>query len=207
MRRFACLIFAALLLRVEIQAAEPVGMASEGRLDLLADRSVESISEGSITLGRGHIDRMNWLPANQQSLGYSVLLPATHRSWREFEFQFTPTQSGQVTMSLIGPWASADGNQLIRQEVEWDALSGTGTMLPSSSGFEDPAGWQLQGGSIVSGNAQRPAAEGQRYARSWHNGRVVASLAVTAGTPVRIRGRLRCAVPEGFVEMSRILSR
>lgn len=182
-------------------------MAIEGRLDLLADRSVESISEGSITRGRGHIDRMNWLPANQQSLGYSVFLPATHRSWREFEFQFTPTKSGQVTLSLIGPWVSADGKQLIRQEVEWDALSGTGTMLPPSPGFEDPAGWQLQGGSIVSGNAQRPAAEGQRYARSWHNGRVVATLAVTAGTPVRIRGRLRCAIPDGFVEMPRILSR
>lgn len=206
MRRFGCLMLLVFGWVSSIRAADPVGMAAEGRIDVLGDSMVGAISDGAISLGRGQISRMNWLPADQQDLGYSIQLPASHRNWREFEIRFTPAKSGTVSFGLMGPWVSAGRNQLVRQEVEWDSLSAQGTVLPQNAGFEDPSGWQLQGGSIVTGTAARPAQDGQKFARSWHNGRVVAVLPVTAGTPVRIRGYLRSAIPAGYREMTRILS-
>jgi endoglucanase len=150
--------------------------------------------------------RMNWLPAAQQDRGYTSSLPSTHRTWRVFELTFVPEQSGEVVVTLMGPWASAGGNEVIRQELEWDALSATGTTL-TNGGFEAPESWQLQGGAIATATADRPAAEGQQIARSWHNGRVSTRLKVRAGEAVTLRGQVRSALPLGYAEMPRILSR
>lgn len=189
-----------------VSAAEPVGMATEGRLDLLADASVGSLTGAELMSGRGGIERMNWLPEKQRELGYSIQLPATHRSWRSFEVQLVPQKSGQLTLHLMGPWASAGNNQLIRQDVEWDDLSADGVSLVAG-GFEAAGNWKLQGGKLVTAEKGRPAVEGQVYARTWHNGRITTALKVEGGKAIIVRGKYRSAIPDGYAEMARIESR
>ena len=184
----------------------PAKLASEGRIDLIPDAQVGHLTGGRVSGGRGQIGRMNWLPAEQQDRGYTSTLPSTHRTWRAFELTFVPENSGEVLVTLMGPWASAGGNEVIRQELEWDELTATGTTL-INGGFEAPDGWQLDGGSIATAPADRPAVEGQRIARSWHNGRVSTRLKVLAGKAVTLRGQVRSALPSGYAEMPRILSR
>ncbi len=183
----------------------PAQLASEGRIDLIPDEQVGRLTGGRVSGGRGKMSRMNWLPADQQDRGYTSALPSTHRTWRPFELTFVPEQTGEVLVTLMGPWASAGGNEVIRQELEWDALTATGSTL-ISGGFEAPEGWQLQGGSIATPTADRPAAEGQRIGRSWHNGRVSTKLKVRGGEAVTLRGQVRSALPAGYAEMPRILS-
>ncbi len=184
----------------------PVKLATEGRIDLIPDDQVGRLIDGRVSSGRGQIGRMSWLPADRQDRGYTSSLTSTHRSWRTFELTFTPEKSGTVLLTLMGPWAFAGDNNLYREELEWDALTASGTQL-DNGGFETPTGWQLQGGSIATATADRPAVDGQKVARSWHNARVSVPLIVRAGEVVTLKGQVRSVRPADFEEMPRILSR
>ena len=69
-------------------------------------------------------------------------------------------------------------------------------MADSSRATAGPAAaWQSAGGSIVDQTRDVPAAQGQRYARTWHNQTLFTKLEVTGGRPVTIRLCARAARP------------
>ncbi len=189
---------------------EPLRLARGARFDLTADDQAKAIEQGRVVLGDGSIERPNWLPPARQTSVYTVNFPISRIGWRPLAVSFTPTGSGIVTLSLMGPWEQASPGVLYRQDVLWDDVEAEGAKL-ADGGFEsardaDVPGWESGGGTVVVQTADAPAASGARYAKTWHNGPLSTKLAVTAGTPVTIRLKARAAQPEGFVDMKRILS-
>src|SRR5262245_65844430 len=86
---------------------EPVRIAATARFDLTGDSHVGSLENGRVRAGSGTISRMNWIPAPDQSRGYTVSLPVTHIGWRSLSIEFTPAHAGVVTLTLMGPWEEA----------------------------------------------------------------------------------------------------
>lgn len=183
-------------------------LASEGRFDLSPDNSVGRLTDGEVTRGDGRIERMSWLQPPERDRGYVVAIPATHRGWREFEIRFTPAGSGKVTLALKGPWEDSGQFKPFRQDVEWDVLSAEGTTLANGDfeGATPQAGW-TGGNQVAKGTQDAPAKHGEQFIRVWHDTPLFTELQVTAGTPVVLRGFVRAARPEGFVEMRRITTR
>jgi endoglucanase len=191
--------------------SEPVRIAATARLDLTADRQTGSLEKGRVLAGTGTISRMNWVAESDQPRGYTVSLPVSHIGWRSFSIEFTPSRAGTVTLTLMGPWEEASKGALYREEVLWDDIKADGAKL-SGGGFEsEPAGtnatWHKAGGAIVDENRDAPAAEGSRYARTWHNQTLFAELHVASGRPVTIRLQARAVRPTGLREMRRIEGR
>jgi endoglucanase len=192
-------------------AAEPVKLAGTARFDLSADPRAGSNEEGRVLSGDGSMDRENWLPAAEQSRGYSVGFPVTYLGWRTLTVRFTPKRAGTVTMTLMGPWEEAAQGVLYRQEVLWDDVRVEGAAL-ANGGFESAPGaagpsWQSGGGRVVPESAIVPAVEGTHYARTWHNQTLSAALKVGGGRPVTIRLSARAVRPADFREMKRIAGR
>ncbi len=204
----SCLSFAV----ATFAADNPVKLAGTGRFDLLADEAVGELRDGSVLAGSANIERMNWVPAKEQPRGYVVSGAISHRGWREWRVQFTPTKSGKVTLSLLGAWEEASPGLIYRQEVLWDDFEVTGATISNGS-FEDqeesgvPLGWQTTGGRSQVASKEMPSVTGQRIARTWHNQRLSTTLMVTAEKPVSVRCFVRAAIPTGFVEMKRIVNR
>jgi endoglucanase len=181
----------------------PARMASQGRLDLLADSAVGELTAGAVVHGDGQVSRMNWRAQAEQPRGYTVQMPINHLGWSQLSLRFTPAKSGDVTLTLMGPWEEARKGLLSRQEVLWDGLRAEGARL-AGGGFEAdgklPAGWQANGGKVVT-------AEGKYLARTWHNGTLSTTLKVTGGVPVTLTVSARAALPQGFKDMKRITAR
>jgi endoglucanase len=190
--------------------AHPVRMASQARLDLLADAAVGKSTKGEILGGEGELARMNWLPEAERGRGYTALLPVNHLGWSKYSLRFTPVQSGTVTLTLMGPWEEARKGVLYQQENLWDDLRAEGARL-EGGGFESggklPAGWHANGGKVVAATEQAPAVEGKYLARTWHNATLSTKLAVTGGQPVTLTFFARAAVPAGYKEMRRLAGR
>ncbi|MBX3444012.1 MAG: glycoside hydrolase family 5 protein [Planctomyces sp.] len=183
----------------------PAKMASEARLDLTPDRATGRLTDGAASIGDIRVERMNWLPADEQDRGYVVHIAATHRGWREFELRFTPAATGTVTLSIKGPWEDSGQFRPYRQEIEWDNLSAEGTTLPAG-GFEgaDPlTGWG-GGAEVIAGTEERPARDGRSYVRVWHDAPLLVDVPVVANQAVTLRGFIRAARPVGFTEMRRL---
>ena len=192
------------------RAAQPVKLATEARLDLFATPAVMELRDGRLVEGRGKVDRMNWRKADEQPRGYSVQTSVSHLAWREFELRFTPAASGDVTLTLMGPWQEATKGTLYQAEVYFDDLRADGATI-ANGGFESPTasggrvdGWQSGGGRLQEASAEVKAAEGRRFARVWHNETLSTTLRVTGGQAVSLRFRSRAVVPADFVEMRRV---
>ena len=190
---------------------EPVRIAATARFDLSADRQTGALENGRVLSGAGTISRMNWVPASDQPRGYTVSLPVNHIGWRPLAIEFTPVRAGTVTLSLMGPWEEASKGIVYREEVLWDDIKAEGANI-SDGGFESlPAGknaaWHSAGGTVVAQTRDAPAAEGSRYARTWHNQTLFTELQVASGRPVTIRLLARAVQPAGLREMRRIEGR
>ncbi len=186
-------------------------MASNARFDLSGDSRTSALENGRVRSGDGTIGRMNWVTEPELPRGYTVNLPVSHIAWRSLAVEFTPARSGAVTLTLMGPWEEASKGVVYREEVLWDDVKAEGAAL-SNGGFESQAAgpaavWQSAGGSIVEETPDVPAAQGQRYARTWHNQTLFTKLEVTGGRPVTIHLRARATRPSGLREMRRIEGR
>jgi endoglucanase len=187
---------------------EPIRIAATARFDLTADRQANALENGRVLAGTGTISRMNWVPASEEPRGYTVSMPVNHFGWRSLSFEFTPERAGKVTLTLMGPWEEAAKGILCREEVLWDDIKAEGAKL-AGGGFESErarknATWQSGGGTIVEQTRDAPAAEGSRYARTWHNQTLFTELQVAGGRPVTIRLLARAVRPAGLREMRRI---
>jgi endoglucanase len=193
-------------------AAEPVKLAESARFDISADAAVQALEGGRALGGGATIARMNWVPEAERSRGYTVSFPINHRGWRTAAVRFTPTRSGQVTITLMGPWEQAGQGVLYKQEVLWDDIHLDGGSLPNG-GFEPPRGRRSaavtwEGPGVLTAQVHDvPAVEGTHYARTWHNQALYSRITVAAGLPVTIRLSARAVRPEGLVEMKRIAGR
>jgi endoglucanase len=206
------LFFAILLLTVtsHVAAEPPVRIADQARLDLVADAATGELRDFQLVRGDGDAERMKWLEPSKQSGSITAQFTIWPVGWREFELRFTPERSGSINVDLLGPWQSLE-KQTVRQEVLWDAIRVEGAKFEDGS-FEQTsssnnASWKQRGGTIVDATGQIPAVDGKRYAKTWHDGRLTATLRVTANQPVRIQGFARAALPAGYVDMARIDSR
>lgn len=194
-----------------VAADNPAKLASHGRFDLAADGGAGTLDDGRVLTGGASIERMNWVAEAERLKGFTVSGGISRLGWREFSVRFTPAGSGQVTLTLMGPWEEASPGTIYRQEILWDGFSVAGATL-ANGGFESGAenkatGWSSNGGAIISASEDQPAAEGRRFARSWHNGTLSATLKVTSQTPVTIRWHARAVTPAGFQDMPRITQR
>jgi endoglucanase len=166
---------------------------------------------GKVVAGYGTIARKNWVKETEQPLGYTVSVPVTHLGWRSAAVQFTPRQSGTVTLTLMGPYEEASKGVLYREEVLWDDVRVDGAQA-GHGGFEwqsgePPAGWRSGGGTVISQSADVAAVEGSRFGSTWHNQTLSAALNVKADHPVTISIYARAARPAGLRDSKRILSR
>ena len=92
-----------------------------------------TLENGQIIAGIGSIQRPNWVPESQQSAAYTVNFPVSRLGWREAAVRFTPSGSGTVTLTLMGPWEEASAGVVYRQEVLWDAFEVDGAVLVNGS--------------------------------------------------------------------------
>ncbi len=185
-------------------AGHPTKMATQGRLDLMADADVGALERGEVLSEDGSVSRMNWLPEAQRPRGYTAQMPVRHLGWSKFALRFTPAKNGTVTLTLTGPWEEARKGVLYKQEVLWDGLRVEGARLKGGAfgaGSKLPAGWQADGGKV------EPGADGKSYARTWHNGTLSTTFRVSGGKPVTLTVAVRAAPPPGFEEMPRIVGR
>jgi len=203
---------AALLLTAAYAAwANPPKLAEQARLDLRADTSVAVLTNGFITAGNGTLDRMIWEPDEDQPGTYYARWSIHRFAWRGVGLQFTPANSGQVTLRLMGPWEEYEPGTIYRQEVFWDAGSAQGATLSNAS-FEAqtagiPDGWTLPWSSdpVVTNGPPAPY-DGTNYVSAWHNGPLETSLTVTGNVPVSLFFQARALIPTNFTEMPRILT-
>ena len=131
-------------------------MAATARFDLTGDAGTGSLENGRVVSGDGTISRMNWVPAAEQTRGYTISFAVTHVGWRSLAIEFTPSRSGTVTLTLMGPWEEASRGSIYREEVLWDEVKAEGAKL-AGGGFESRSGnpslpWQSGGGTIASSN-------------------------------------------------------
>lgn len=191
---------------VSLPGAE-AALAGNARFDLLAQPAVGELQAPHLRVGDGSCDRMNWVEAAEQPRSITTQFAISPQGWREFELQFVPAKSGEVTLQLMGPWEKGPDGQLVRLEILWDALTAEGCDLPNGS-FEELPGGQIRGWSgdpslIQASTEQVPAVAGTKIARTWHDQKLVATLRVTGGQQVTLRGHARAKLPAGYVEMKR----
>ena len=194
-----------------LAADHPVKMATEAYLSVRSDAAAGQLIEGRPELGAVTLQRMNWLPETEQPSAYFAKVSINHIAWRELAISFVPKNTGTVTLELYGPWEKIPNADIYRQDVWWDDVRVTGAEL-KNGGFEQPldakgSPWKSTGGSRVPSSKDAPSAEGQYQVRTWHNERVIASIAVQAGKRITVRAKAKSVRPDGFVEMRRIESK
>jgi endoglucanase len=201
----ATLSVASLLLPLTLFAQEnPAKLAGGGRFDLKASDSVRALENGRLLEGDGSVQRPNWLPEEQRGRAYTVNFTISRIGWRTVVIRFVPAGSGDVTLTLMGPWEEASRGVLYRQEVLWDDIRVQGATLANGNFEKANSSWTANGGTIVRQSAEVHAVSGTHYARTWHNQTLSASLNVNGGKPVTIHLQVRAALPEGYKDMKRI---
>ncbi len=198
----ACLGLVALASEAFAQQ-HPAKLASQARFELDASVAVGSLDSGVLKKGTGSVDRKVWESPAVQPRTYVAHMDVDRFGWSEFEFCFTPLNSGVVTFKLMGPgeWVPG-GNGFYKQELFFDQVVAEGTPLTNGSFESGLSGWS--GGSIVLGTAATPAFDGLRFARAWHDNGIQTNLNVTGGQEVTLRFYSCAVVPTGFVEMARM---
>jgi endoglucanase len=189
----------------------PAKLASAARIDLNAALAVGALNDAAVTEGSGGVDRQTWLPESEWPRTYMIHVPIVRFAWNSFTLRFVPDKSGAVYLSLRGPWeeVTPGTGPIYKQEVLWDALEIAGASL-LNGGFETVsgnviAGWN--GGLSQTATDSVPAVEGNRMARTWHDGSMNQELQVSAGVPVELRFFARAVVPDGMTDMQPITAR
>lgn len=196
-----CWMFLSVACTLPASAAEnPIRLATEGRLDLIADASVQSLEHGEFNGAKGTASRPNWGSPDMAQRTYSVSFPISRLGWREYRFRFTPEQSGNVTLRLIGPWQEARKGVLFQQEVLWSDLTCKGGKMHATISADSSSQWIKQGGTIEN------EANGHLIARTWHNGGLSTTIQVQAKVPVELSWKAKAVTPASFTEMKRIES-
>ena len=187
----------------------PPKLATQARFDLTATATVGSIDNGQILTPEGSVNRMNWIPAEDQPRSYTLHFGAPHFLWSECVFRFMPASNGTVELKLMGPWEQSPGSgPIYRQELFWDALTASNTSLANGS-FEQsasglPVGWTRPYGDAAPASNGVVALDGIRYARTWHDGPLTTSLSVTGGVPVTLQFFARAVLPTNHIDMVRL---
>jgi endoglucanase len=184
----------------------PLSLAVEGRVDLRGSASVGALEKGVLAEGGGRVDRQVWLSEAEQPRTYTMQFGIARFAWNRYQIQFTPQQSGTVTLELKGPWeeVTPGSGNIYREDVLWDALVAQGTTVPNGS-FESLSGSGVtawSGGGSLLGSVEVPAVDGRRLAWSWHNSSLSTTLTVTGGVPVTLTFWARARVPAGFRDMA-----
>ncbi len=144
---------------------------------------------------------MNWVPAEAKNRGYTANFAVSHYGWSEIQIRFVPDSDGPVELKLMGRWEQVSPGQLYEEEVLWDKISGTGTVVRNGSFEEGATDWS---GGIIE---KAPGAlEGVSLARTSHDRTMKTTLTVTRGLPVTLTLFAKARVPEGFREMRRLNS-
>lgn len=188
--------------------SNPAKLATSGRFDLTASVAVGALNDGVLLDGAGFMGRHTWRPAAEHDRTYTVNPQIVHFAWTKVVFRFVPLNSGPITLSLMGPWEQSPGSGIYRQEVYWDQLSAEGAVLTNGS-FENvsnglPTGWLRPFGDAAVIAGPDPALDGQRYARTWHDGPLNQTFLVTGGQPVTLTFQIRARLPVGVADMVRI---
>jgi hypothetical protein len=130
-----------------------------------------------------------YLTASTQSL--------REAGWQDMQFEFTPQQSGVVTMKLMGNGVRNPGNgDFIPVWTYADDMHVTGAEL-INGGFEAPGekgcpnGWRFELRKALWVHDPKLAAEGEYCVKTWHNGRLAQDLKVTKGQKVTVRLKVR----------------
>ena len=188
-----------------LAAAEPIQLASEARLWLKVPPGTPPLTQ--VEVSAGSFSQADWEKDPElRSRQLDVHFPIRWWSWSEVAIRFTPAADGAVELILNGPWASAPGGGLIRQEILWDELSATGATL-TNGGFEQtsatgPAAWTAPWAPYPAADAWPLAAEamaGRKLAATWHNRPLSQQLQVKAGRPVTLTLHAKAATPPDFV--------
>ncbi len=201
---------------VDGHAAEnPEKLAAEGRFDLLSDDETGDLTSGDSDTAGVKVERMNWLPAKNQSLGFVVSGPISYRGWREWRVSFVPKNNGRVTLTLKGPWEQSPSGEIYRQLVLWDAIEVTGGKLANGS-FEESergaqgakrVGWDSHGGGWVMLYPKPPPVDGKVIAKTWHDGAMQTQITVEGGKRVTIKLHVCAYRHPGSVEIKPIAER
>jgi len=206
MRRAIALLFLAVSMNANAENPS-VRMATEGRLQL-------SVPENVGKLGDVWIGRCSAAPGagmkrekNDGKRTADLSFPAHWWRWTPVEIEFTPDFTGQVELSLSGPWEEDGTGGEFRQEVLWDGFCAEGTRVVNpgferSGGAAAPEGWESPWSPYPGGDAWplagAEAAEGKRCAASWHGRPLVQKIPVETGRTVKLKMLVRAATPPGF---------
>ena len=184
-----------------------VKLAAEARLDLMAEPDVGELKSPRLVIGDGDAVRMNWIKPEDRPRSITVEFIVSPLGWRPFEVTFTPTGSGDVQLQLRGAWQQGKNEQVLKQEVLWDALKCDGAELANGS-FETvemgiPQGWQGSADILIAASERVPAVDGSHFAKTWHDVELSTRLNVAANRTVKLSGFSRAVIPDGFRELAR----
>ena len=186
-------------------------MAVQAQVDLVAGEETGALVHGHITEGDGVLRRAHWFPVSEQDRTYSAIWTIGSFKWQRVTLRFMSTRQGTVTVFLRGPWEKETTDTLYRQDVYWDDVSASGTVLSNGS-FEVhqagiPDAWHRPWDDETAAR-RRPAiaADGRCYVTTWANGPLATRVTVTAWQPVTMTFHARAAVPTRHAPMVRLRS-
>lgn len=117
--------------------------------------------------------------------------------WHQMRFEFTPQESGVVTMKLMGSGIRKPGSdEFIPIWTYADDLRVEGAEVVNG-GFEAPGakgcpnGWRFEINQALWVHDPKLAAEGEYCVKTWHNGRLAQDLKVTKGQKVTVSLKVR----------------
>ncbi|MEP4078593.1 glycoside hydrolase family 5 protein [Haloferula sp.] len=164
-------------------AEEPlIRMATEGRVE------IGGVAMESVTVNCGKVV--------QKGEVWMITFPVDWWQWRELEVSLVPLADHQANLSLSGAWGKVDGKEL-RQELLWQEVDGTKFKAGAL-----PEGWSSPWRDYP--KAGEWPINGSEVAASWHGRPLMSELECRAGVELKLKLRVKAAVPEGFVEPKRL---
>ena len=119
--------FAFLLLLISAKlpghtADNPLKLAGSARFDITATAEAGELTQGEVTRGDGTIGRKNWVPAAEQSRGYTVNFPLSRFAASEGGLEMLPIENlvGRAEFTTF----SLDGSTSFNPLTWWTALRG-----------------------------------------------------------------------------------
>ncbi|MCF7848127.1 MAG: hypothetical protein K9M45_04690 [Kiritimatiellales bacterium] len=155
---------------------------------LVSAKEAKGVRISRIKSDSGEIDK--------QKLSFE--LAADKDRWREGRITFTPDKTGSVSLELAGVYRKENGEYAMLWSM-YDSMACSGAKLGNRdfeiSGDLASQGWQMRG--LKAGReggiklSKDLAFSGNAYAMTWHSGRLVQTLSVTADVPVVITFRYK----------------
>ena len=169
------------------KTSSPVQQATEARVDLQASNG--DLDNGLVVAGTANFNRMNWLAKSDQSKSYQINVPVNPNSWVKTTISFVPQKTGNVSITLRGPYLLNDKKEAVKKEVFFDNFLIEGASIPNLS-FEEFEGSKIvswTGAGIAQSNQKSvKATHGTHFAQVWHDGALGMNIVVTAKKKVTI---------------------